>query len=197
MDLARRPRPILWWKAHSNTALILRKMKYFKVQNRFKSYNRWRQKPEFLWELKARQEEQTEREGKGERSLRWRKRWATGAVASPAAVGRWAIKPRLVWRQLDRAGRRHHIGARLQTDAELPLQVYLYIRSWPGPWLGRSVGTIQSWLQLGSFVVIRIWVIWFPARDGKSTKSNQQQRQIRYWRGKMWFGNKKLLDGLI
>ena len=68
----------------------------------------------------------------------------TRAGAAAVVVCLWggAVKPRLVWRQLDQqrgAGGRHHIGTGLQSDALVPLQVYLYIRSCGGPL------TIQTW----------------------------------------------------
>ena len=74
----------------------------------------------------------------------------TRAGAAAAVVvclwGGAAVKPRLVWRQLDQqlgAGGRHHIGTGLQSDALVPLQVYLYIRSCGRPLTGG--GTIQTW----------------------------------------------------
>ena len=58
-----------------------------------------------------------------------------------------AVKPRLVWRQLDpeEAPRswRHRIGTGLQTDALVPLQVYLYIRSRRGLLTGRNYSNLD------------------------------------------------------
>ena len=68
-------------------------------------------------------------------------------LSRPEILVSRAVKPRLVWRQLDleeAPRRRHQAGTGLQTDALVPLQLsYLYIRSRPG---GHSLGgTIQTW----------------------------------------------------